>query len=292
MRHLPRAKNVRTGDITNWRSGTWRTLLAWDAGGHMPFKECTIVDDREELLSGADAGSERAGSVPRVEDWLGDGTPSLGFGPLCPRRASGLCDRSTRPLPGPDGAVQAGGSGVGGAPRASGLGWATEWRVLRDDGLARSRRPLADHRRILRRHGRLDGPGAGEARAWRRFEHAAPNDLWQMDFKGHFALGRGRCHPLTVLDDHSRYALEIGACADERGETVRARLEVFVAPMASHCRILAEQQLPWAAPGSDQRHAQGSPSGCWTWGVGIIHGPPPITLLDLRARTRHAATAP
>ncbi len=32
-----------------------------------------------------------------------------------------------------------------------------------------------------------------------------------MDFKGHVAMGQGRCHPLTVLDDHSRYALEIGA---------------------------------------------------------------------------------
>ena len=41
-------------------------------------------------------------------------------------------------------------------------------------------------------------------RAWQRFERAAPNELWQMDFKGHFALGDGaRCHPLTVLDDHS-----------------------------------------------------------------------------------------
>ena len=35
----------------------------------------------------------------------------------------------------------------------------------------------------------------------------SPNDLWQMDFKGHFPLTRGRCHPLTVLDDHSRFAL-------------------------------------------------------------------------------------
>src|SRR3990172_7044788 len=40
--------------------------------------------------------------------------------------------------------------------------------------------------------------------AWQRFEHDAPNRLWQMDFKGHFALLAGRCHPLTPLDDHSR----------------------------------------------------------------------------------------
>src|ERR1700761_9002060 len=76
---------------------------------------------------------------------------------------------------------------------------------------------------ILRRVGVLTGPGAGEPRAFTRFEHPRPNDLWQMDFKGHFALAEGRCHPLTVLDDHSRYALEIGACANEQAQTVRQR---------------------------------------------------------------------
>ena len=37
---------------------------------------------------------------------------------------------------------------------------------------------------ILRRHDKLDGPRAGQSRDHIRFEHAAPNDLWQMDFKG------------------------------------------------------------------------------------------------------------
>lgn len=30
---------------------------------------------------------------------------------------------------------------------------------------------------ILRRHGQLDGPRAGEARSWIRFESPAANDL-------------------------------------------------------------------------------------------------------------------
>ena len=59
-----------------------------------------------------------------------------------------------------------------------------------------------------------------------RFEQAAPNQLWQMDFKGHFGLGNGeRCHPLTVLDDHSRYALCLQACRNETGQTVQERSE-------------------------------------------------------------------
>jgi transposase InsO family protein len=52
---------------------------------------------------------------------------------------------------------------------------------------------------ILDRQGLLSEiDGAGQPRGYQRFEHASPNDLWQMDFKGHFALvGGGRCHPLT-----------------------------------------------------------------------------------------------
>ena len=52
---------------------------------------------------------------------------------------------------------------------------------------------------ILRRHGQLnERDGAGKPNV-QRFEHAAPNDLWQRDFKGHFPMTRGgRCHALTV----------------------------------------------------------------------------------------------
>jgi hypothetical protein len=49
---------------------------------------------------------------------------------------------------------------------------------------------------ILRRNG-LPMVAAGQ-KAWKRFEHATPNALWQMDFKGPVTLGRARRHPLTV----------------------------------------------------------------------------------------------
>ena len=107
---------------------------------------------------------------------------------------------------------------------------------------------------ILRRHDRLDGPGAGEACAWTRFEHAAPNDLWQMDFKGHFALETGRCHPLTVLDDHSRYALEIGACANEQAQTVRQRLEQVFRRYGLPRRMLSDNGSPWGTSGRGRDH--------------------------------------
>lgn len=65
---------------------------------------------------------------------------------------------------------------------------------------------------ILRRHGVEIGAFGGEAKPLVRFEHPAPNDLWQMDFKGHVGMANGqRLHPLTILDDHSRYCLTLGA---------------------------------------------------------------------------------
>ena len=37
-----------------------------------------------------------------------------------------------------------------------------------------------------------------------------------MDYKGHFATPAGRCHPLTILDDHSRFNLLLRACDNQR----------------------------------------------------------------------------
>src|SRR5438552_7478271 len=78
---------------------------------------------------------------------------------------------------------------------------------------------------ILRRHGFAIGRFGGGQEHFMRFEHPRPNDLWQMDFKGHVAMRQGRLHPLTVLDDHSRYAIALEACADEKGSTVKTRLQ-------------------------------------------------------------------
>ena len=59
---------------------------------------------------------------------------------------------------------------------------------------------------LLRRHG-LIAPADNDAQGeWQRFEHELPNGLWQMDFKGYFETASGRCSPLTLLDDHSRFA--------------------------------------------------------------------------------------
>jgi len=118
---------------------------------------------------------------------------------------------------------------------------------------------------ILRRHGRLELGEPASHQAWQRFEHETPNSLWQMDFKGHVALERGRCHPLTVLDDHSRFAVGLEACPNERGETVQARLIAIFRRYGLPARMLMDNGAPW---GSDQTHPH-TPLTAWLIRLGI-----------------------
>lgn len=99
---------------------------------------------------------------------------------------------------------------------------------------------------ILRRHGLLDPERAEEPRNWRRFERERPNELWQMDFKGHFPTLAGRCHPLTLLDDHSRFSLGIWACSNEQGATVRACLEEAFRRYGLPLCVLCDNGGPWS----------------------------------------------
>jgi transposase InsO family protein len=60
--------------------------------------------------------------------------------------------------------------------------------------------------RILKRRG-LVGKKDSNAPALERFERSTPNELWQMDGKGEYHASDGTCYPLSILDDHSRYAV-------------------------------------------------------------------------------------
>lgn len=125
---------------------------------------------------------------------------------------------------------------------------------------------------ILRRRGLIDAAASRAAQPWRRFEHPVPNSLWQMDFKGHFAMHRGRCHPLTVIDDHSRYNLVLEACANEQGSTVQAALrKVFRRYGLPQC-INTDNGQPWGDSGGRYLTALGA----WLvrLGINVSHSTP------------------
>jgi transposase InsO family protein len=125
---------------------------------------------------------------------------------------------------------------------------------------------------ILRRHGLIAPAASAAATPWQRFEHESPNSLWQMDFKGHFALHRGRCHALTVIDDHSRYNLALQACANEQGVTVQAALRQVFRRYGLPLRINTDNGQPWGDSGGRYLTALGA----WLvrLGISLSHSTP------------------
>ena len=93
-----------------------------------------------------------------------------------------------------------------------------------------------------------------------------------MDFKGHVPCGAGRCHPLTVLDDHSRYSLVLAACGDERTATVSARLSGSFRRYGLPEVLLVDNGPPWG--GGAARHH--TPLTVWLLrlGVRVVHSRP------------------
>lgn len=102
---------------------------------------------------------------------------------------------------------------------------------------------------ILRRHNRLGSPdGKGRQKRYHRFEHEAPNQLWQIDFKSPIITPRGLCHTLTVLDDHSRYNLVLHACQKQGATDVQPVLTEAFRRYGLPVRINGDNGAPWGSP--------------------------------------------
>jgi transposase InsO family protein len=139
-------------------------------------------------------------------------------------------------------------------------------RWLRDRG--HERVPAASTiTAILRRHGLLDVGLSEQNTHWQRFEHAQPNALWQIDFKGHFDTARARCHALTLLDDHSRFNVLLHACADVKTQSVQPLLERAMRRYGLPVRINADNGAPWGSP--SQAHHGLSELSVWLIRIGV-----------------------
>ncbi len=95
-----------------------------------------------------------------------------------------------------------------------------------------------------------------------------------MDFMGHLALGTTghRVHLLTLLDDHSRYALGTWACANERGGTVQTHLQQAFQQHGLPLALLTDNGPPWGTSGA------GGITTLEAWlmrlGIQVLHGRP------------------
>jgi transposase InsO family protein len=211
----------------------------------MGWRVCTVMDERREfvLLAGLEGSNVselcRRFGVSRQtgHKWLG-------------RVASGegLEDRSRKPLSNPKRCAPEIEQAVL-SVREAHPAWGARKiaNVLARSAQAGGVMPAnSTVHAILVRHGRIFPKRAGEP-AHLRFEREVPNELWQMDFKGSRTLGDGtRLHPLTVVDDHSRYSPCLQALTDETGASVKPKLEAAFRMHGLPQAFFVDNGNPWA----------------------------------------------
>ena len=237
----------------------------------MPFKEVSIMSQRREFVQLAVAEDANVRGLCRRYGL----SPQTGYRWICRFQDlgdAGLSNRSRKPHRSPartSASIEAAVLSI----RAEHPVWGARKIRARLSNLGHAALPQPSTiTEILRRHHCIDPREALKHKPFIRFEHDAPNRLWQMDFKGHFALRSGRCHPLTLLDDHSRFSLALKACADEKGDTVKAHLTHVFRTYGIPERMLMDNGPPW---GSDASHPF-TPLTVWLIHIGIAvsHGRP------------------
>jgi transposase InsO family protein len=212
----------------------------------MPWREVSVMEQRREFVRLAMMEDANRRELCRRFGISAD----VGYKWLTRSRAGDgeLADRSRRPHSSPGRSCEAVEAAVL-AVREAHPAWGA--RKIAASLLRQGVDPpaVSTIHEILRRHGRVEPFPASPGKAYQRFERPAPNQLWQMDFKGWIRLADGTvCHPLTTIDDHSRYAPCLRACADQRGPTVKGHLEGSFRRHGLPEAIFVDNGNPWSDP--------------------------------------------
>jgi transposase InsO family protein len=236
----------------------------------MPWREVSVMDERQEFVRLAmQEGANRRELCRRFGI-----SPAIGYKWLSRFTAGDdvLADRSRRPHQSPgrsETSVEANVLAV----RTAHPAWGARKivRCLEREG---HEAPAASTvHAILRRHGHIAPHGGTHGQPYQRFEKAAPNLLWQMDFKGRMPLvNGGSCHPLTTVDDHSRYAVCLEACANEQANTVQNRLQMTFRRYGLPDAMFVDNGSPWGDAGGESW----TRLGVWLLklGIDVIHSRP------------------
>jgi len=207
----------------------------------MPWRTQSKVEVRYEFVVRALAGAESFAALCRE---FGVSRPT-GYRWLARFQESNdvrsLEDQSSRPRTSPQQTATKHEKRVVALRRQYGWG-ARKLQVLLDtEGLSL---PVITIHRILKRYGLITPPEKGYS-ATERFERSSPNELWQMDFKGDVPVTGGRCYPLSILDDHSRYALGLFALNRPNGQEVYHALIHTFERYGVPSEMLMDHGAPW-----------------------------------------------
>ena len=236
----------------------------------MPWKETTNMSQRKEFIAQANVEGVNFSALCRLFGI----SRKTGYKWL-KREASaaGLADQSRRPRHSPRRTEEAIEAQVLEVRKQHPVwGGRKIQKVLQDQG--NKQVPAASTiTAILHRHEQIDPDEAQKHKPWQRFERDRPNELWQMDFKGYFALSAGGyCHPLTVIDDYSRFLVGLKACPNETSETVKTQLTAIFQQFGLPERMLMDNGSAWGFD-LESRHTT-----LTAWlirlGIAISHGRP------------------
>jgi transposase InsO family protein len=239
----------------------------------MPWKESSIVSQRQEFVMLASAENANIRQLCRRFGI----SPTAGYKWLDRYQSDGLAglkDQSRRPKNSPRRSSDEVEQAVV-KLRQKHPTWGGRKLRARLEALQEPEVPSASTiTAILHRHQLITPEASQDHKPWRRFEHPHPNDLWQMDFKGDFALEKGRCYPLTVLDDHSRFSLGLVACGDQKTETVHGALTAIFRRYGLPYRMTMDNGAPWAI----YRAKRACYTSLTVWllrlGIGVSHSRP------------------
>lgn len=209
----------------------------------MPWKTMRREEQRIQFVIRATSGKERLAALCRE---FGISRPT---GYLWRRRyqSSGtlteLAEHSRRPHGSPSRTATWKAERVAALRQQTGWG-AKKLRVLL--GEEEIVLPVRTIHRILQRQDFVSD--SAPTPALTRFERSDPNELWQMDSKGKYSTEQGECHPLSILDDHSRYVVGLYALPNLEGEKASPCLvETFRRYGVPQAMLMDRGSLWWTA---------------------------------------------
>lgn len=210
----------------------------------MPWKDKTVEEKRAEFINRV-LSQEKSKSAlcreyeisrPTGDKWL-------------KRHANGesLSDKSRRPFHTANRIPQEVEDTIVAARRKEpAIGAKKTKRMLENKGLIMP--AVSTINEVFRRNGLIAKEASQAATPHKRFEKEAPNDMWQADFKGNFEMqNKIRCHPLSIIDDHSRFCLNGDAKLTEQllstKESFIRAFELYGLPFS----LLCDNGNPWGA---------------------------------------------
>ena len=125
------------------------------------------------------------------------------------------------------------------------IGAAKIHRMLQNEGMTNIPCPRTIND-IFKRNGLITKEASQAATPYTRFEKSEPNEMWQADFKGHFAIKNGfRCHPLDIIDDCTRFNLCCSPLGSETFSEVKQHMERIFAEYGMPYSFLCDNGNPW-----------------------------------------------